>query len=369
MIIVEREQNISDLLNSLELTMGFMKLDEETLGEIRVANDELFIVESQILHDCSNQIKEKLLNAFAIIAFGDVDNILCNLYPNLISSISQSDNKLLLKNKIDFLSQTIAEIDIMKSQLLSINNELNDVMVNLDSQLIKIKTVYEKKLPRRQTKTKGLSLFSKYSAGESNGGEFFDYFQNDHHVFLMMSSTDSYLASSSILTIFNDLKKQTHLDQEIEKDFVSGVLSEVDKINLHKNKPISLSLFTAVIDTRTLDVFGHNVGHFNLYSSGTHLSQSLAQYKTNWKLSDYEYTNKIQREDKILIVSPGLALNLSDRAPLTDLEGILRRQDLETFQVLDEIFFQVKKGMDADFLNHDASAILLEVDKNVMHKI
>ena len=70
-----------------------------------------------------------------------------------------------------------------------------------------------------------------------------------------------------------------------------------------------------------------------------------------------------------MIVSPGLALNLSDRAPLADIQGMLKRNDLKTANLLDEVFFQVKKGMDAEFLNHDASAILLEVDKNVMHKI
>ena len=155
----------------------------------------------------------------------------------------------------------------------------------------------------------------------------------------------------------------------MEISFVSDILSEVDKINLHKSKAISISLFTAIIDTKTLEIKGHNVGSFNLYTSGSNLNKESHSYKTNWNVSDYEFNGKVQREDKFLIISPGLAQNLSDLSPLTNVESLIRDGNQETMHLLDEIFFQIKKDMKSDFLEYDASAILLEVDKNVMHTV
>lgn len=369
MIVVENGQSISDLLSSLDLSVGAVKVDSKGLEYLKIGHDDLFLVESNILKNANDEIVAKLATCFAIIACGIEGKELASKFPNLVAVIDLNDNKQLIKNKIEFMSQVIVDLDVMKSQLMTINNELTEVMSDLDGQLSKIKSVYEKKLPKKLPNLKGMDIFSKYCAGENSGGEFFDFYQNEHLLFIMMSSTNSYLASSTILNIFNELKFSKTISKEVEEHFITNIFREVEIINEHKTKPISINLFTAIIDTKTLEIQGHVVGNYQIHTNGNQFNKGLQMYDKNFALSQYEFLNKLNREDKILIVSPGLLKNLKELKHNIDIDALINNKSIETIDNLDEIFFQIKKDMSSDFLEYDASAILLEVAKNVMHKI
>ena len=77
-----------------------------------------------------------------------------------------------------------------------------------------------------------------------------------------MSSTSSYLASSSILQMFSHLKSSEEISEQIELNLIEDIKQEVIELNKSKKKEISIHLFTAIIDLSKHSVSGHLFGDF-----------------------------------------------------------------------------------------------------------
>ena len=77
------------------------------------------------------------------------------------------------------------------------------------------------------------------------------------------------------------------------------------------------------------------------------------------------FERKIARSEKICLVSPGLQMNddYIGRKKLLELLNLGNRD------ILEEVFFELKRNTKSDFLKHDSSMILLEVDENAIMSI
>ena len=75
----------------------------------------------------------------------------------------------------------------------------------------------------------------------------------------------------------------------------------------------------------------------------------------------------MKRGEKIIVISPGLRKNCKDFMDGRPIIRYLSKHFEENpFEILNEIFFQLKKDKDSDFLPYDASSIIIEVNKNVL---
>jgi hypothetical protein len=370
MIVVEKDQKISDFLNQLDIELGAVKLDLDGFEAVNIQHDELYLVDSEILSSAPKALMAKLEKCLGIIAFGQEDSKLAELFPNLISFINEQSNSNLIKNKIELLKDLITEREVLKSQLLGLNRELSEAMGSLEVELLKVKKVYEQKLPRRLEDVKGIHFYSKYCAGENTGGEFFDLYRKQNKVMVMMSSTSSYLASSSLLTFFTHMKMQDQISQALELEFIRELGEEVKKINTSKKKPIEMHLFTCIIDLATFEVNGHAFGKFQILSSNAKNSFGGNTYElTKGEVEESSYSRKLTRDERLLLASPGFMNNWARISPEFMIEDLLTKPEVKPVDILDETFFQMKKDSESGFLPIDASAVMLEVDKNVMLKI
>lgn len=125
-------------------------------------------------------------------------------------------------------------------------------------------------------------------------------------------------------------------------------------------------MFIAIINLKTLSIKGYNFGRIELISNK---NEYLAgnNYNVDQPFFDLAAINlQLTRGEKMLVLSPGVRQNLNNIANNKDLVIFLKDQFSKgPKNLINEIFFQLKKNSKNDFLMYDASAICIEVDKNV----
>ena len=251
---------------------------------------------------------------------------------------------------------------------MTINHELNELMGGVENQMMRVKKSYEKMAPKRLEEFKGVKVFSKYTAGESLCGEFFDLFAVENKVFMMMSFTSSYLASSAILQVFSDLREVTEISSEVEENFLNEVKAQVKHLNETQKKNIDVQLLTCIFDINSLKVEGHIFGNFKLISTKhTHNNESTTNIMNDPTLAEFSF--HLERGERIMLCSPGFLMNWQNTSQDFVIEELILDKGIKILDVLDEVFFQLKKESKTGFLKTDASSIVLEVEQNVIVKM
>ena len=369
MIIIDSQQELADLLNSIHLdSVGLVRMDEATLEFAQVSEGELAFVHADIYGKVDPKLQSKL-ELFSSVLLFDPKGVIKNIHAHTLAVVDQNISPQALKNLINTIEDMLREREVLRSQLISINNELSDIMGNVEVEMMRVKKTYEQKSPRRFQDIKGVQVFSKYSAGENIGGEFFDIFMEQNKLFILMSATTSYLASSSILQIFSQFKMKKIIDEQSEIKFIEDIREEINKLNASKKKSVNLDLFTGIIDLNKHNVSGHLFGNFRVLSSGANSYEQKAPNVLEDNLEDGIFSRNFERGERILLCSPGFVRNWEKLNPEFMIEEMITNKKIKPLDILDEIFFQLKKDSTSGFLAHDASAIILEVQKNAMVEV
>jgi len=241
-------------------------------------------------------------------------------------------------------------------------------MGTVEEQMQRVKKVYEQKAPKRLENFKGVSVLSKYTAGEDIGGEFFDVFTKDNKIFMLMSACSSFLGSSSILQAFSEFKEKQQITKENEETFINNIRMDLKDINSDREDKVVNELFTCILDVNTMKLEGHSFGNFQLLCSG---SQAIDMDKNDFCAvnEDARFEVILKRGERFILNSPGFIKNWNTKTPGFLIEELLMKKSLKSLGLLDEIYFQLKKDSSTGFLPYDASSIILEVQKNVIVQI
>ena len=248
---------------------------------------------------------------------------------------------------------------------------LNKLISMTLSELQRVKKLHEQLVPIRNESFKGLTLSSKFAAGMSNGGEFFDIIKNEQYVLFLLTSSSSYVASSIVLGHFEKLKEMGNLSKEHVEEFFEDLLEECRNYELvDRDQPEKLQLFLVKLDLKDLSFFGYSFGGAQVYSNKElNYSPNNHPFDENFFEKAF-FEKKLERNEKILIASPGVKKNLVEEMDGNEIESFLKgKVGGKPREILNEVFFQLKKDSDAEFLKHDASVIVIEVDKNVIVQV
>jgi len=235
-------------------------------------------------------------------------------------------------------------------------------------ELQRVKKIHETLVPLRSETVKGLSFSSKFAAGMSSGGEFFDTISGDKELVLVLSHTSSYVLSSFVMTEFDLLRKRRSFDRETLRGFVESLAkSSYDLINVDGHH---CSLFIMRIDLKTFDVIGLNMGEAQLLSTSKDQIEANKLRLDPAFIAKAEFAFSLSRGEKYFLMSPGMRRNTDDFVDGTPLANfIVHRLPAGASSVLHEVFFQLKKTSDDTFLKYDATGIFIEVDTHVIHQI
>lgn len=361
MIIVDKNTEVFDWISGLKAEqLSCVRLDLITFEIASGLQTELILVHVDILKELTQVQKEKFESCAGLVIFNpgteECDFPIKNLIGLINPKAFDQNNINLLIN----LESRVKSENILKSQLISINHELNEVMGGVEGQLLRVKHTYEKMIPKRLEEFKGVKVFSKYAAGEKSGGEFFDLLTKNNKVFILMSHTSSYLASSTILQSFGNLKQETDFSTKTQEDFLNTILADVHQLAESQEKEISIELFTMIVDLNTLDANLRSIGDFTYYGT----DELKGSKRNNDEVIHEQFS--FERGERLMICSPGFEQNWLDLREKVELSTLVSNTSIKSLDVLDEAFFQLKKQAGSEFLKSDAASIILEVEQNVM---
>ena len=369
MILLDFENNINDFFEKKNLNdIGVTRLDTYTFEIASGLETELILIADAIYKNLSPVAMKKLALVKAVIIFKLTSTELEIKTDNIVGLIDLNTPVKLISSQLLFIEDALRQEAIVKSQMMSLNSELAEVMGGVESQLLRVKKAYEKTAPRRLEEFKGLTVYSKYAAGEDMGGEFFDTYSSNNKIFILMSACSSYLASSSILEYFSEIKKIGVISDEVEIDFLQKIKNEIVEINKNKKKPVEIKIMTCLVDFNLMKLTGHVFGDFQIITSD--LKENLIKNsQLDGEFDSAKIELELERGERLLFNSPGFVANWSLSNPKFLIEELVRDQKIKGLDILDEVYFQLRKESKSNFLVHDASSIILEIQKNVMVQV
>lgn len=222
------------------------------------------------------------------------------------------------------------------------------------SQLVQIKDLHEKLVKVRVDSLKGVSITSKFMAGEKSGGEFFDMIQTDHNFLFIQAGSDSYILSSLLISEMENLKTSFSTIDIIEQ------IEQFKKtIKYHAQETgAELNYCIINIDTKTL------LAECQFEGSG------LLYFQNN--LIDFSRPVKFKMKplNKLHLLSSGALKNLKELNPNFSVESFYQKnKDLQNNELINEFFFEVSRNKSGKFLVYDALMTVIEVEQKVLYKL
>ncbi|MCK5883163.1 MAG: hypothetical protein KAG61_05700 [Bacteriovoracaceae bacterium] len=255
-------------------------------------------------------------------------------------------------------------------RLAQLGEELNDLTEHMDKEITRVKKIHENLIPVRSENLKGVEIFSKYAAGEASGGEFFDFYQDGNSVFFILSSSTSYLMSSTIISRL-EILKSTPLSNSSMKEMVAGILEDAHTLEIsdHEDRN-ALDLLTIKIDLISMSIEGHRFGGGEIVAKGEVPALPLVNKLDVAFIDEAYFEFGMQHSDKLVFLSSGIRHNTDGRIGNSNISDFIKKELANSpKELLNELFFQLKKDRDSDFLKHDASAIYIEVNRNGIFKV
>lgn len=294
------------------------------------------------------------------------------------SLIKEKKITLVLDLSLDISFTSLSFEQYLQGALNSEDNYLKTVAQNLGEfvemgklELQKIKSLHEKIVPLRSESVKGLKILSKYAAGQSSGGDFFDIIKTDKHVVFLLFSSSSYITSTIVLNEFEKISKSGHATIEMLENFIYLCQHQITELGAEEVKGRHLiDIFLGMISLQSYKFEGFNFGSSNLLSIGSSVQANDFPLQKAFKNKAF-FSINLESDQKYFIFSPGVAANS---------DGIIGHKSVEKFcledgvvtrseDFINEMFFQLKKKLNGGFLKYDCSSIVIEVQKNIIKSV
>jgi len=314
----------------------------------------ILIVTAETLNDVKAVIEKR--SEKLIIAMNSRKDF--KLVPELKQEFSKIFGFIDLSQEIEYnvpLLKNYLALNITRGTmpLDKLAGDLDKIYEFTKSELVKIKDLHDRFVKVRVDKLKGLTLTSKFMAGEKSGGEFFEILQNDHEVVFIQAGSDSYILSSMLLGEIETLK---------EKSITGSLQAHADQflkiVNHHatENKG-ELTYCVMSINLKTLHA------SFNIKGQG-HLF-----YDNEWISFDQPMQLKLRPKQRLCVISDGSFKNWT----------ILSKKQIENFfksnaamptrELINEFFFEVSRNKTGSFLVYDALMAAVEIEENVLYQV
>jgi len=359
LILLDNSNKLKDwFTENVQENVGVIWLDMATYELSEGVKQDLVMISAEALDLANEIVVRKLSECEGVIIFNPSNKSLKLELSNIIYEVQSETNAKILGNLIKTFESNITERQYLKSDLLTIDRELTEVYHSLNDELHRVKEIYEKKSPRRFNEIKGVKIYGKYAAGLNMGTDFYDVINSDDHIFGVITSCSSYIFSSTLVRLFHELKSLPFSTAENEQMFFKKVLDE--EKNFLKNKKFDLDILTFRLHYSTLELHLEARGKF-----GMALTDSEHQYlEESGQIT--QKTIKLDRDQRILLNSTGLYKHNMQEIPISKLEELVSNRNIKSLDILDEIYFQLKKNASDGIIEYDSSSLIIEVDPNVM---
>lgn len=272
-------------------------------------------------------------------------------------------NWTMLSNQLQFLWNSLEEQKNLQRHLVKFSQELDQALQSAESEMLKAKKIHEVLIPKRSDEIKGVSFLNKYAAGEGGGGEFYDLHQSGNKVYQILISSQSYLISSSLIGLMNQHKQKDFSPTT----FIKEAMTEIQTINGAKKKKSEVDLVVIEIDTTQLSLKVHGWGKAELYAHGIgKLDLGISPTQSSGESSSH----KLAKGEKITVLSSGFVFNWNESKIKKDIYSFIKdHHQMNQSDLMSELFLQLNLAKENDFLNKDATVVMMEVNRHGIHQI
>ncbi|MBC7539796.1 MAG: hypothetical protein H7281_13325 [Bacteriovorax sp.] len=251
---------------------------------------------------------------------------------------------------VNYLNMNFTKHSLKLDKLAS---DLEKVYEFTKSELVKIKDLHDRFVKVRVDQLKGVTLTSKFMAGEKSGGEFFEVIQNDKEILFIQAGSDSYLLSSMILSEIESLKEKSNSAN------LQTQLEQFQKVITHHSKEnnAELTYCMMILNLKTLQASFTLKGMGYLFYLG-----ELISFDQPMKL-------KLKPRDRLCVISQGSMKNWELLTKLSTKKFLVDNQTMVTKELINEFFFEVSRNKSGSFLIYDALMAVLEIEENVLYQI
>lgn len=228
----------------------------------------------------------------------------------------------------------------------------------------RIKKIYGATVPIRHEKIKGLNFFTKYAAGKSKGGDFFDIIHTNKESLFFMTTAKSYLATSLVLSHMQALRE---LKTPSVEDFLEELYSDLQNKGVcPKENNIEVLCFT--LDASNLVCEGHVYGDFTFFVNENVRGNQLYFNPLFSEKAFFKFT--LKRDSMFAVFSSGLKANDTSGELFKMFSGFFEKaKEKAPKSFIEECFYQLDSVNKGDFLVADTSLLLIEVPTHVVHKV
>lgn len=336
------------IIDMQEDQMGFLSLAETNVEELEDAMN--FLLEKVLFLVGDQETLDQFQDFFETHQLKVAGLIDVNAKPaNNLSQINNAYKYLMLKLK--------------SAEFISLGKDLNNLASKAIEETNKLKDVHQQLVPIRKIEAKGIDIYSKFAAGTSAGGEFFDYSVSDNTLTILLTSTSSYILTSYFLTYVSMVKGNSG-KPDLE-GFIGQVGAEVRNLGMNLNES---SLFFLQIDLKRMLLSGYNFGS-SILKSTTRPICTENSFPIDWNFSEKAYfEHQLTRGERVYLVSKGILQN-AHKSGINVEDLIKPKQEVSMEEEFNEIFFQLKKNRSQKFLEHDATCVILEVSENAIFSV
>jgi hypothetical protein len=281
------------------------------------------------------------------------------IVPTLKSQIDKIFGFIDLSQEIEYnlpLLQNYLNLNFTSNQisLKKLASDIEKVYDFTKSELTKIKDLHERLVKVRIDNFKGVTVTSKFMAGEKSGGEFFDIIQSDHNIVFIQAGSDNYIVSSMILAELEVLKLSsptTSLKNQSEN---------FEKMITHHAKENNGSLSYCVV----------NIDLKNLQADFTFKGEGYLFYQGTLIDFSHPVRLKLKPAEKFYLLSNGSLKNLKELNTKLSVKNFYSEHaEKNTRDLINEFFFEVSRNKAGNFLNYDALMAVIEIDQKTLYQL
>ncbi|MDA8792729.1 hypothetical protein N9N67_05755 [Bacteriovoracaceae bacterium] len=314
---------------------------------------------------------DQLLKNEALLVFGNIEELKSisskSFLPAETLYIDVDTSNVTLQSIFRGINYLVEKQENYRNQLVDFDQKISGIVDVFEEHLIQIKKIYDRVVFFRKESVKNIQLFSKYCAGRSPGGDYFDAFSENSKFYLYCTTTNSYLLSNLLMKLFLDLK--TFVKKDVDLEFYLKNLDLQVRDTFKNDKKITFDFCLTEVNLNNLTLTYYRTNSFGLELSGNNLIEGEEETSLLPMTKVYKNTLTLKHGERLLVYSPGFKRLWSKYCEENEFLDIFNNQRIYPKDIVDELAFQLRSKNTGYFLDTDSSTIILEVDKNAVLEV
>ncbi len=348
------DEYLKRLTKEVEREIVLSVWENDSLKETSTKSALILVVESEQIETLTRIIEARELKLIVALnsrkdfkIVGELKNNFDKIFGFIDLSQEIEYNVPILKN---YLNLHFSKSGVRLEQL---SNDINKIYEFTKSELGRIKELHERLVKVRVDQLKGVSISSKFMAGEKTGGEFFEIIHNEQEILFIQAGSNSYLLSSLILGEIESLKEYS---KNPDLKMLTEKFEKVINHFANENKA-ELSYCLMNLNLKTLQATFTLRGTSYLFYQGEMLSL------------DQPLNLKLKPKDRLSIISEGAIKNWELLSKLSNKKFFIDNQALETKDLINEFFFEISRNKIGPFLVHDALLAVINIEEAFLYQL